>query len=305
MNTSTPRRIPLKILLIGKTGQLGSDLLRNNPGHEILAPGRDMLDLNDLKLIRTVVTDAAPDLVINTAAFHNVPLCEVEVEQAFRINCAAVRDLALVCREQGAQLVTFSSDYVFGGERHTPYREDDRPQPMQIYGITRLAGEYAAVAASFDQAVIIRTCGLYGRSGAQSKGGNFVDKRLADARSHNRLEMGCDQVVAPTATEDLSRAVWQLIAHPGCQPGIYHLVNEGHCSWYEFTRAIYEIAGLTVDVQPVDRGGLSGNMRRPLYSVLANTKAKALGITLPHWRKALEWYLCQKPAVSQTGEALS
>src|SRR6185369_4462226 len=198
----------MRIVLIGKTGQLGSDLLRNNPGYEILAPGRAELDLADRQAVRTVIAVTKPDLVINTAAFHNVPLCEIEVEQAFRINCAAVRDLASVCREKGARLVTFSSDYVFAGEKHTPYSEDDRPQPLQMYGISRLAGEFAAMASAPEQAVVIRTCGLYGRSGAASKGGNFVDKRLADARIRTRLEMGCDQVVIPTSTDDLSRAVW-------------------------------------------------------------------------------------------------
>jgi dTDP-4-dehydrorhamnose reductase len=180
---------------------------------------------------------------------------------------------------------------VFGGEKRTPYREDDLPQPLQMYGISRLAGELAARAVYPEGSLIVRTCGLYGKSGAQSKGGNFVDKRLADATVTRRLEMGCDQIVSPTSTDDLSRAVWQLIGHTGADPGIYHLVNEGGCSWYEFTRTIYEIAGLEVEVVPVDRGGLSGTMRRPLYSVLANTRAKQLGIELPSWRDGLSRYM--------------
>lgn len=284
----------MKVLLIGKTGQLGGDLLRNNPGHDIYAPGREELDIASGHAIRQVVAAAAPDVVINTAAFHNVPLCETEVESAFRINCAAVRDLAAACRERKASFITFSSDYVFGGEKRSPYLEDDRPQPLQMYGISRLAGELTARATAPEQAVIIRTCGLYGRSGAQSKGGNFVDKRLQDAKSHRVLEMGCDQVVSPTSTDDLSRAVWQLLAHPGAEAGIYHLVNEGECTWYEFTRAIYELAGLEMEVVPVDRGGISGTMRRPLYSVLGNGRARSYGIVLPHWRDALARYLKEK-----------
>ncbi len=283
----------MKILLIGKTGQLGSDLIRNNPGHEISAPGRDELELATNNAIGRFVAEHHPDVVINTAAFHNVPLCETDVEHAFRINCAAVRDLADACRTIGARFVTFSSDYVFGGEKQTPYTEDDRPQPLQMYGISRLAGECAASAAYPQGAVIIRTCGLYGRSGAQSKGGNFVDNRLKDADTLHRLEMGCDQIISPTATADLSRAVWQLLAHPGAGPGVYHLVNAGACSWYEFTTAIYEIAGLNMDVVPVDRVGMSGAMRRPLYSVLANVRARSLGIELPHWRDALVKYLAK------------
>lgn len=281
----------MKILLIGKTGQLGGDIIRNNPGHEIYAPERNVLDVTLKSAFDALVADFQPDVVINTAAFHNVPLCEVDVERAFRVNCAAVRDMAVTCRKAGVLFVTFSTDYVFGGEKRTPYLEDDKPQPLQMYGISRVAGEYAAMATAPENSIIIRTCGLYGRTGAQSKGGNFVDKRVMDARTHSTLEMGCDQVISPTSTDDLSRAVLRLIEHPQTLPGIYHLVNEGECTWYEFTKAIYEISGFSVTVKPVDRGGLSGEMRRPFYSVLANAKAKALGIEMPAWRDALERYL--------------
>ena len=204
----------MRILLIGATGQLGGDLLRNNPGHEIVAPGRDQLDLARPQEAARLILEMRPDTVINCAAFHNVPRCEEEPAQAFLINCVAVRDLASACAEQGARLVTFSSDYVFGGERTIPWREDDRPSPLQVYGITRLAGEHAALATAPEQAVVIRTCGLYGRSGARSKGGNFVDGRVADARAGKRIEMACEQIIAPTSTDDLSRAVYALIAHP-------------------------------------------------------------------------------------------
>jgi dTDP-4-dehydrorhamnose reductase len=183
---------------------------------------------------------------------------------------------------------------VFGGERSEPWREDDRPFPLQVYGISRLAGEHAALASAPEHAVVIRTCGLYGRSGARSKGGNFVDGRVADARAGKRIEMASEQVVAPTSTDDLSRAVYALLASPKLAPGIYHLVNEGACSWYEFTREIVRLVGGKSEVEPVDRGGKTGNMRRPLYSVLANTKARALGVRLRPWREALADYLRAK-----------
>ena len=284
----------MKILLIGATGQLGGDLLRNNPGHEILAPGRDELDLARPGEAAQWIARVRADAVINCAAFHNVPRCEEEPAQAFLINCVAVRDLAAACAEQGVRLVTFSSDYVFGGERKTPWREDDRPAPLQVYGISRLAGEYAALATAPDQAVVIRTCGLYGRSGARSKGGNFVDGRVADARAGRRIEMASEQVIAPTSTDDLSHAVFALLADPRLAPGIYHLVNEGACSWYEFTREIVRLIGAKSEVAPVDRGGRTGHMRRPLYSVLANTKARALGVALRPWPAALADYLRAK-----------
>lgn len=281
----------MKILLIGKTGQLGGDLLRRASSHEIVAPGREELDVTNPEEIEAAVGGHRPDVVINTSAFHDVPLCETEWAQAFRVNCIAVRDLANACRIAGSMFVTFSSDYVFGGEKRTPYIEDDRPSPLQVYGITRLAGEQAALSAAPGQSIVIRTCGLYGMDGARSKGGNFVEKRLADAKERAPIEMGCDQTVSPTWTGDLSEAVLKLIAHPGAHPGIYHLVGEGECTWYEFTRAIYELSGIDAVVRPVDRGGRTGAMRRPLYSALANTKARMLGIHLPPWRNGLESYV--------------
>jgi dTDP-4-dehydrorhamnose reductase len=283
-----------KILLIGATGQLGGDILRNNPGHEIHAPTRENFDVGNTGQMAEFIRALRPTMVINCAAFHNVPRCEDEPELAFRNNCVAVRNLAVLCDEIGSWLITFSSDYVFGDKKTKPHLESDLPAPVQIYGISRLAGEHAVLAAAPTRSVVIRTCGLYGRSGAKSKGGNFVDGRVADLRAGTRIEIASEQVVTPTSTDDLSKAVFALIAHPQLAPGIYHLVNDGECSWYEFTRAIAEIVGSRAEVVPVNRGGRTGTMRRPLYSVLANTRARALGITLRPWRDALEAYLRAK-----------
>ena len=284
----------MRILLIGSTGQLGSDLMRNNPGHEMVAPARDVLDLARPKDAIDVVAQVRPDIVINCAAFHNLPKCEEDPAQAFLINCVAVRDLALASARIGAWLVNFSTDYVFGGQRGTPWKENDAPNPLQIYGISRLAGEYAALSAAPANAVVIRTCALYGRHGARSKGGNFVDGRIADARAGKRIEMACEQIVAPTSSDDLSRAVFALIAHSKLAPGVYHLVNERACSWYEFTREIVNFVDVRAEVVPVDIGGKTGAIRRPLYSVLANTRARALGVVLRPWKDALRAYIQTK-----------
>ena len=282
----------MKILLIGRTGQLGSDLLRNRyKTDEFYAPARDTLDIECPESIEKTIQYYHPEIVINTAAFHKVPLCEVEYDMAFKINCVAVRNLAKACKDTGAVFVTFSTDYVFDGKKGTPYLEDDKPAPLQLYGISKLAGEFAAMSVWPEKTIIIRSCGLYGISGAQSKGGNFVDKRVYDAKASKPPEISCDQTVCPTSTDDLSKVVLQLIGKENIEPGIYHLVNEGECTWYEFTKAIFEIMEFNLEVKPVDRKGRSGEMRRPLYSVLANTKAKALGIVLPHWRDALKRYL--------------
>lgn len=281
----------MKILLIGKTGQLGGSLLADPQGHHIYAPGRDILDLECTDSCEKAISEFTPDVVINTAAFHNVPLCEEEPHRAFAVNCIAVRDLAVICKKMNVKLVTFSTDYVFGGDKRTPYKENDHTAPLQMYGISRLAGEKIALAVAPEHTVIIRTCGLYGLAGASSKGGNFVRKRIADAEVQSELKMGCDQIVSPTYTQDLAQAVLSLIEHPKVAGGIYHLVNEGECSWFEFTQSIYGLMDVKINLIPVDRKGMSGAMRRPLYSVLANTKAHKLGIVLPHWRDSLSRYI--------------
>jgi dTDP-4-dehydrorhamnose reductase len=288
----------MKILLIGKSGQLGSDILRNNIHHRISAPDRAGLDICSREMINAVIDDYRPEVVINTTSFHDVPLCEADPLGAFMMNCVAVRDLAIACDRIGSLFVTFSTDYVFDGEKRAAYEEDDKPAPLQLYGVSRLAGEYAALSAASANTIIIRTCGLYGNSGSSSTRANFVDQRIQDAKSHASLVMGGDQIVSPTYTHDLSKAVFRLIEHPQRTPGVYHLVNEGKCSWYEFTKAIFEIMGITIKLNPMDRSGKSGDMKRPLYTALANTKARALGIMLPPWRDALERYLVEKYQIS-------
>lgn len=284
----------MRILLIGATGQLGSDLIKNNTSHHVIAPDKTELDITCSDALAAIVRDSRPDWIINTAAFHNLPLCEMKPELAFRTNCIAVRDLALACKAYNARLMTFSTDYVFNGEQRKPYHEGDYPEPLQIYGISKLAGETIARAVAAEGVTIVRTCGLYGQAGAASKGGNFVDNRIKDSRSSTTLDMACDQTVCPTSTDDLSNAIYDLISNPALGHGVYHLVNEGECTWYEFTKAIYEYLGIKMQVNPVDRGGRTNSMRRPLYSVLANTRARALGVTLPSWRDALKRYLQAK-----------
>lgn len=289
----------MNILLIGKTGQLGGSILKVPNAHQIYAPDRADMDIESGQSCEKVITDFQLDVVINTAAFHNVPQCEDDPLRTFAVNCIAVRNLAAICKKKDIRLISFSTDYVFGGDKRTPYSEDDRTAPLQMYGISRLAGELAAIATAPKHTVVIRTCGLYGLSGASSKGGNFVDKRIAEAQSGSFLEMGCDQIVSPTFTDDLAQAIFKLIEHPELQPGIYHLVNEGQCTWFEFTKAIFDLMEIEIKVQPVDRRGKTGEMRRPLYSALANTKAGTLGISMPHWRDALHRYLIAKYGIEK------
>lgn len=281
----------MKILIIGKTGQLGSVLLKDalTLGHDVVAPSKQELDiLNDDSFLDTMI-QYKPEVVINTAAFHNVPLCEIEPVKAFQSNCIAVKKMAEISNEFDAWFVSFSTDYVFSGEKRRPYIESDMPGPLQMYGLSKLAGEYGAL--SYNKSIIIRTCGLYGIQGATSKGGNFVDNRIKDSKQNAQIEISNDQTVSPTYAGDLSKAVLRLIAHPSKEPGIYHLVNEGYCTWYEFTKEIFEILDIDIELVPVDRKGKTGTMRRPLFSSLKNEKATRLGISLPYWKEGLNQYL--------------
>lgn len=281
----------MKILIIGKTGQLGNALLNDilALGHDVLAPSKEELNIIDEDSFMDAMIHCKPEVVINTAAFHNVPLCEIEPVKAFQSNCIAVKRMAEISNEFDAWFVSFSTDYVFSGEKRRPYIESDMPSPLQMYGLSKLAGEYGAL--SYNKSIIIRTCGLYGTQGAASKGGNFVDNRIKDSKQNARIEISNDQTVSPTYAGDLSKAVLQLIAHPSKESGIYHLVNEGYCTWYEFTKEIFEFLNIDAELVPVDRKGKTGKMRRPLFSALENEKAKRLGVTLPNWKESLHEYL--------------
>jgi dTDP-4-dehydrorhamnose reductase len=283
----------MRLLIIGKTGQVGSELLRCIAGQaEVHAPDRVALDIEKPDQTRALLDKLQPDIVINTAAFHDVTRCEAEPKRAFAINVTAAEHLAAACREIGARFVTFSTDCVFSGDRGIPNLEEDDAGPLQVYGKSRLAGERAVLAAYPNGTYVIRTCGLYGVSGARSKGGNFVDKRIAEARAKQQIAIASEQVISPTYAEDLALALWSLLTRTQARPGTYHLVNEGACSWYEFARKAIELAGLPVTVTPIDRKGWDGaGFRRPLVSALSNSKAKALGVVLPSWQDALQRYV--------------
>lgn len=284
----------MKILIIGKTGQLGSALLKDAlaSGHDVFAPSKQEVNIINEDSFMDAMMQYKPEVVINTAAFHNVPLCEIEPVKAFRSNCIAVKKMAGISNDFNAWFVSFSTDYVFSGEKGKPYIESDIPGPLQMYGLSKLAGEFGAL--SCNRSIIIRTCGLYGIQGAKSKGGNFVDNRIRDSKKNARIEISSDQTVSPTYAGDLSKAVLQLIAHPSKASGIYHLVNEGYCTWYEFTKEIFKTLNIDVELMPVDRKGKNGTMRRPLFSALKNTKAARLGISLPRWELSLREYLILK-----------
>ncbi len=281
----------MRTLLIGGGGQLGAELIAADNGRfKIIVPKRGELDVTDSEAVGRAMDEAAAELLINCAAFHDLEECENDPGRALLVNATAVSELAHLCRHQSVRLLTFSTDYVFPGDQKAPYDENARPYPLQVYGASKRAGELAALEA-WEGTYIIRTCGLYGPQGSRSRGGNFIDKRLAEAAMAEVLEVGSDLICTPTYAADLAAAVLDLMLVPGLAPGVYHLTNEGQCSWAEFTRAGFEAAGVRTKVEAVDRGGDYGRIRRPPYSVLANKRARALGITLPSWTDALERYL--------------
>lgn len=282
-----------KIILIGKKGQLGQEFViqqNNYSEYEFISFGREELNISDFQQVKDMVLLHKPKIIINTAAYHVVADCEKYPDKAFETNALAIFNLANICQKYKIKLVTYSTDYVFDGRKKKPYIESDTPNPLQIYGLSKYAGENTALNYNTDS-VVIRTCGVYGgKTGSRSKKGNFVLQILSEATKKNRIEVACEQTVSPTYAGDLAKASWEIIKK-NAPSGIYHLVNEGQCSWAEFAEKIINFSKYKCRIIPVDRGGLSDTLKRPLYSVLKNSKARKIGIILPYWKKGLEQYL--------------
>jgi dTDP-4-dehydrorhamnose reductase len=270
------------ILVIGANGMLGHDLMAVLEGS---VRGIDLpeIDITDLVSVRTVLLTLKPDIIINAAAYTDVDGCETNVEQAMAVNGEGVGLLALTAREIGSTLVQVSTDYVFNGEKGTPYLEDDLPAPLSVYGESKLAGELNAAMAP--EYLIVRTQWLYGRHGK-----NFVETMLRLAGEKSELAVVDDQVGSPTFTRDLALAIKALL-DAGCR-GDYHVANSGYCSWNEFAREIFRREGLPVTVTPTTTAALARPARRPLYSTLDCGKlARDTGFTPRPWQEALAEYL--------------
>jgi dTDP-4-dehydrorhamnose reductase len=277
-----------RVLITGGTGQLGSDLREQLDGDPVVhAFSHAELDIADDDAVARAIETLKPEVVFNCAAYHNVDLCETTEEQALRINVVAVKRMAERCRAAGAKLVHLSTNYVFDGRREEPYGESDLPSPRSVYAQSKLGGEYAALAYS-ENALVVRGAGLYGLHGSGQKGGNFVTRMLERARSADQVRMVSDQRLQPTFTRDLATALIEAV--DAGVDGVLHLTAGGECSWFEFTQAIYEIAGVEVEIDAIETP--AGGTDRPRNGVLARTRADELGLTpLRHWREALEDYM--------------
>jgi dTDP-4-dehydrorhamnose reductase len=287
------------ILLVGASGQLGTDLRRTLPQAALIPLTRTDLDITDPGAVERALTAHAPRWVVNTAAFHRVDDIETkDARQAFAVNAVAVDDLARACARRGTRLLHLSTDYVFGGGLPGPYAEDAQPAPLSVYGVSKLAGELLARQAS-PRHVVVRSSGLYGVAGSAGKGGNFVETMLRLDGEGKPIRVVDDQVLSPTYTADLAEAIAALLATdpPG---GVYHLTNAGECSWFEFARHVFTLCGRTPKLVATTSAEYGAPARRPARSVLRNTRAAALGVRpLPPWPQALEAYLRAKGHIAR------
>ena len=280
----------MRIVLIGADGQLGTDL------HEALREGYELVpliypefDLTHPEQVKEKLREFTPDVIVNTAAYNKVDDCEDNPWDAFRLNTFAVHDLARICKQLECSLVHFSTDYVFDGTKKIPYTEVDTPNPLSVYGVSKLAGEIF-VRNTLDEHFLVRTCGLYGIAGCWGKGANFVDAMVSLERAGETIRVVDDQWVTPTSTRELAQHVIELI-HSG-HYGTYHLTNEGRCTWFQFAQAIFLLLREKPQLHSVATQEYQSRAPRPAFSVLENRNAKRIGLTsFSDWKAALEEYL--------------
>lgn len=286
----------MRIVLTGAHGQLGRDLKQvleaEGNWAKVVPLTHQEIEITDPVGSRRTLEGSAPDLVINTAAYHRVDLCEDEAEMALKVNAYGARNLARICCQLDIPLVHYSTDYVFDGEKRIPYAEEDPPNPLSAYGISKLAGELF-IRYIAPKHFIIRTCGLYGVGGATSQTGNFVETMLRLAAEGRSIRVVDDQIATPTYVADLARKTAELIRTQ--HYGLYHITNNGQCSWYELAGAIFRIAGVEADLHPTTSREFGAKARRPAYSVLKNCHLERLGMDdLRDWQDALAEYLKER-----------
>ena len=284
-----------KIIVTGSNGQLGravNALCKGSSEYELIntdfgVEGVRDLDITNLDSVLEICREYRPFAVINCAAHTNVDACEVQVDSAFRINAIGPRNLAIATSETGARLVHISTDYVFAGDGDRPYTEFDTPAPKAMYGKTKLAGE-DFVRQFADKFYMLRTAWLYG------DGKNFVKTMLRLSETHDTVSVVNDQIGSPTCADELAKAIFALL--PTDNFGLFHATCEGICSWADFTKEIFRLAGRTTIVNPVTSEEYKkmnpASADRPHYSVLENYMLKLTGsYTFADWEKAISSYI--------------
>jgi dTDP-4-dehydrorhamnose reductase len=270
----------MKILVTGSNGQLGLELAEVLPerGHEVVALDRRSLDVADAEAVERVVEEHSPEIVINAAAYTNVDGCEKEKDLAYSVNALGPRNLAQNCERRGCELLHVSTNYVFDGESTGPYEPFDPPNPISAYGRTKLAGEEHVMRLT-NRWYVVRSAGVYGR------GHNFVRTMLRVAGERDSLKVKDDEFISPTYARDLAEGIAGIIE--AGRYGLYHLTNAGSCSWYEFTREIFRLAGVESEVVPIPGSEYPLPAARPANGVLSPLGSPGLR----HWSEALADYL--------------
>jgi len=291
----------MKVAVIGASGQLGSDLVKAFEGEAFPLTHRD-LDIEDPESLK-VLNKLKPEVVINTAAYVRVDDAEVEAEKAFQVNAIGALNVAKACNEIEAVNVYISTDYVFDGAKGEPYEEDDVPNPINVYGLSKYAGEILTRNYS-EKYYVIRVASLYGKAGARGKGGNFVDYMIQRAKNGEEIKVVNDMFMSSTYTKDVSRMLKRFLdLDLAIKPafGVYHIVNEGYCNWYNFTKEIFNISGWDAKIQimPIKSSELKKLARRPIFSALKNKKLDDLGLRMRNWKEALKDYLMEEKMVDE------
>jgi len=276
----------MKILIIGSKGMLGHDLARVFSGHELVLWDKDEIDITYEDQVLRKVKEEKPDVIINSAAYNDVDGCEEHFELANKVNGYAVGYLAKAAKEVGAVLVHYSTDYVFEGIKKEGYKEDDQPNPQSKYAESKYLGEQE-LSKNTDRFYLIRTSRLFGQP-AMAVGAkkSFVDKMLELSKNRDTLEVVDEEYSNPTYTPDLAKQTKYIIENK-LSFGIYHVINEGACTWYEFTQEIFKIKSIDVKLVSVSSDRFPRPAKRPKYSVLVNTKLEPMR----DWKEALQEYL--------------
>ncbi|MDE3180147.1 MAG: dTDP-4-dehydrorhamnose reductase [Acidobacteriota bacterium] len=282
----------MKIVVIGANGQLGCDLVRafSTNKDEVCELSHLDIEVANRESVSRALTSLQPEVIVNTAAMHHVESCERDPERAFAVNALGPKNLAQVARGLGATLIHVSTDYVFDGRKTNPYVEEDAPRPLNVYGATKLVGEYF-VRCSMDRHFIVRTSALYGKNACRAKGGlNFVELMLKLAKERSEVRVVASEVVSPTYTPELAN---QIVALSRCEAfGVYHATAEGSCSWYDFAREIFALTHTHVSLQVAGPNEFPAKAPRPGNSVLENRGLKRIGLNrFKSWKDGLCSYL--------------
>jgi dTDP-4-dehydrorhamnose reductase len=277
-----------KVLVTGGKGQLGSELKELAPKYQqyqFIFTDMETLDICNHQAVANFIDKNSINTIINCAAYTAVDRAEEHFELADKVNHLAVANFAQIAKEKSLQLVHISTDYVFDGTNHKPYTESDTPNPQSVYCQTKLDGELAIQKINPQNSMIIRTSWVYSKFG-----NNFVKTMLRLGSERDELSVVADQIGTPTYAADLANAILTILAKIKNEDvEIFHYSNEGVCSWYDFAKAIFEINGMDIKLNPIESKAYPTPAERPFYSVLNKTKIKEkFELDIPYWKKSLE-----------------